>query len=131
MLQDDSYIESYISTIGVDFVSTTLQIIIWNCLKQCLNSPFHVNLCRKYVLLSRMERPLNYRSYVFDWPLCLFIYWYFVSSELDLTFLFSLLVKYFALSGSPKVMIVLTYSFLTLICDLFLYVVGHSRARTI
>lgn len=30
MLQDDSYIESYISTIGVDFVSTTLLSFILN-----------------------------------------------------------------------------------------------------
>jgi len=130
MLQDDSYIESYISTIGVDFVSTRLQsfsyivqIFSYSCLKHCLNS-FHVKFCRKYVQLSRTERPSNSRSYVSDRlrPLSIDI-----KSSVSLTYHFSSFcwTNIFALShhvsapiGLPKFIVVLT-DFAPLIYDLF------------
>jgi hypothetical protein len=96
MLQDDSYIDSYISTIGVDFVSITLQRSILHLLKQFLISSFCVALCRKSALLSRMGRPLSSRLYVYDW-LCFssFVYWYYIFTELDLTFCCTFFSKMF------------------------------------
>ena len=104
MLQDDSYIESYISTIGVDFVSTTLWIFSLNRLRQCLYWSFHVILCRKYVLLSRMGKPLNSRLYVYDW-VCfssvIFLYYVmFLDFSIDRFFLLCFVIWFYFCSGT-------------------------------
>lgn len=61
--QDDSYIDSYISTIGVDFVR------IWKIVDSCKRylclrmTDYLVDFifCRKSAQWSKMERPLNFK----------------------------------------------------------------------
>jgi hypothetical protein len=60
--QDDSYLDSYISTIGVDFVSILYAFFVWMLLVWLtlteLGSLFTSNSGdRKYVPWSKMERP--------------------------------------------------------------------------
>jgi len=61
-VQDDSYLDSYISTIGVDFVSF-LHFIYWSCMKQkSFNFEFCDDVfCRKSEQSNKMERPSNSR----------------------------------------------------------------------
>ena len=65
--QDDSYVDSYISTIGVDFVSLYYIYLCFLLLLFLLPSFFyiiHLNLgasFRKLGLWSRMGRPLSFK----------------------------------------------------------------------
>lgn len=57
--QDDSYLDSYISTIGVDFVSVLIFRHDFVSMKNLVSSA--LGICRKYALWSWMGRLLSFR----------------------------------------------------------------------
>ena len=62
LVQDDSYLDSYISTIGVDFVSLFFHLSIWLWVKSLhVSNVFLMIFCRKFALSNKMGRPSNSR----------------------------------------------------------------------